>query len=156
MEYRHRHLMENDLAYKQIIPYVVLRYGESIFHYTRGKTGGETRLHAARSIGVGGHISADDRNLFAASYEEGMFRELAEEVVLESAYENRCIGLINDDTTAVGQVHLGVVHCFDLAEPKVKRREASLTQSGFAPLAELRRDRAEFESWSQFVLDVLE
>ena len=107
---------------------------------------------ALRSIGVGGHISEQDNALFDSPYREAMFREVAEEVHLESAYEERCLGLINDDSTPVGQVHLGIVHLFTLAEPRVRRREQALTQAGFAAIAELRRQRGNFESWSQFVL----
>jgi predicted NUDIX family phosphoesterase len=55
----------------------------------------------------------------------------------------------------VGQVHLGIVHVFDLAKPNVSRREDVLTRCGFAPLAELTAHRDEFETWSQFVLDEL-
>jgi predicted NUDIX family phosphoesterase len=84
-----------------------------------------------------------------------MFREVAEEVYLDTTYEERCIGLINDDSTPVGQVHLGIVHVFELAEPGVQRREQALTRAGFAPIAELRNQRDEFETWSRFVLDVL-
>jgi predicted NUDIX family phosphoesterase len=56
----------------------------------------------------------------------------------------------------VGQVHLGIVHVFELTEPKVQRRESVLTRTGFAPIRQLRAERAEFETWSQFVLDVLD
>lgn len=153
--YRPRAEVEADPSYKQLIPYVVLRWGEQVFHYTRGKRATETRLHALRSVGVGGHISADDSTLFGSPYREALLREVAEEVHLETTYQERCIGLINDDSTPVGQVHLGIVHVFDLAEPKVRRREQALTRSGFAPLTELRAQREEFETWSQFVLDVL-
>lgn len=155
VSYRPRAEMENDPSFKQIIPYVVLRWGEQIFHYTRGKRATEARLQALRSLGVGGHISADDSGLFESPYREAMFREVAEEVHLDSPYEERCLGLINDDATPVGQVHLGVVHVFDLREPKVRRKEQVLTRAGFAPLAELRGQRDEFETWSQFLLDVL-
>jgi predicted NUDIX family phosphoesterase len=153
--YRPRGEVETDPSFKQIVPYVVLRWGEQVFHYTRGKRATETRLQALRSIGVGGHISAGDSNLFDSPYREAMFREVAEEVCLETTYEERCLGLINDDSTAVGQVHLGIVHVFELAEPKVRRREQALTRAGFDPLAELQSQREEFETWSQFVLDVL-
>jgi predicted NUDIX family phosphoesterase len=153
--YRPRAEAENDPAYKQIIPYVVLRWRDQVFHYTRGKRATETRLQALRSVGVGGHISADDSSLFDPPYREAMFREVAEEVYLETRFEERCLGLINDDSTPVGQVHLGIVHVFELAEPKVRRREQALTRSGFAPVAELQGQRDEFETWSQFVLDVL-
>jgi predicted NUDIX family phosphoesterase len=155
LSYRPRAEVEPDPSFKQLIPYVVLKCGEQVFHYTRGRRGTESRLRDLRSIGVGGHISQDDRNLFGEAYREGMLREVAEEVHLESAYAERCLGLINDDSNAVGQVHLGIVHVFELAEPKVRRREQALTRAGFAPLAELRGQRDEFETWSQVVLDVL-
>ncbi len=156
LSYRLRSAAETDPGFKQIIPYVVLRAGNEVFHYTRGKRATESRLHALRSIGVGGHISAGDSNLFDSPYREAMFREVAEEVLIGCPYEERCIGLINDDSTPVGQVHLGIVHVFSLAEPKVQRREQGLTKSGFAPLDLLRRQADEFETWSQFTLAALD
>lgn len=155
LSYRPRAEMETDPSFKQIVPYVVLRFGDQVFHYTRGKGGTEARLRALRSIGVGGHISAEDRTLFGTPYREALLRELAEEVQIDTTYTERCIGLLNDDSTPVGQVHLGIVHVFDLAEPKVRRREQVLTRTGFTPISELRTHRPEFETWSQFVLDVL-
>jgi predicted NUDIX family phosphoesterase len=153
--YRARTQAEDDPAFKQIIPYVVLKWREQFFHYTRGKRGSEARLRALRSIGVGGHINPVDNTLFDAPYHEAMLREVAEEVILDTSYEERCLGLINDDSTPVGAVHLGIVHVFELAEPKVKRREQVLTQAGFAPLEELWTQREEFETWSQHVLAAL-
>jgi predicted NUDIX family phosphoesterase len=153
LSYRPRAEVEIDPSFKQIIPYVVLRWKDQVFHYTRGKRATESRLQALRSIGVGGHISADDRNLFDSPYREAMFREVQEEVNLQTTYSERCIGLINDDTTSVGQVHLGIVHVLDLEEPKVDRREQALTRAGFAAVEELRSQRQGFETWSQFLLD---
>jgi predicted NUDIX family phosphoesterase len=153
--YRPRAEVETDPSFKQVVPYVVLRWRDQVFHYTRGKRGTEARLQALRSVGVGGHISAADAGLYADPYREALAREVAEEVFLNSPYTECCLGLINDDSTPVGQVHLGVVHVFELAEPNVQRREQALTRSGFAPLTELRTQKDEFETWSQFVLDVL-
>ena len=155
LSYRLRAEVETDLSYKQIVPYVILQWQAQVFHYLRGKRATEARLQALRSIGVGGHINADDTTLFDSPYREAMFREVAEEVYLETSYQERCLGLINDDSTPVGQVHLGIVHVFELAEPKVQRREQVLTRSGFAPIADLRAQRQEFETWSQFALDAL-
>ena len=154
-----RSQMEEDPSFKQIIPYCILRSGNTVFRYTRGKKMGEKRLHALESIGVGGHISlTDDRPLIGGAeltYSEAMHRELEEEVIIETHFRERCVGLINDDSTPVGQVHLGVVHLFDLEQPNVCRRETALTQSGFVSLAELRSGRERLETWSQFCLDVL-
>jgi predicted NUDIX family phosphoesterase len=147
-----RSAAENDPSFKQLIPYIVLRCGTQVFHYTRGQAGGEARLRALRSLGVGGHISDADGDLTGDLYRAGMQREIGEEVDLSCAYTERMVGLINDDATPVGRVHLGVVHVFDLAEPQARRREEALTACGFAPVAELRRHQEEFETWSQFLL----
>jgi predicted NUDIX family phosphoesterase len=144
---------ETDPSFKQIIPYVVLQWGEQVFAYVRGQGGGEARLRALRSIGVGGHVSADDDGQAETPYREALARELAEEVEIDSAYVEHCIGLINDDSTPVGQVHLGVVHVLELERPRVRRREEVLTQAGFAPLADLQRCRDEFETWSRVLLE---
>src|SRR5207253_456277 len=116
--YRPRGQMELDPSYKQLIPYVLFRHRDAqgrvcVFQYTRGKGQGESRLHAKRSIGIGGHISADDAAQ-ASAYEEGMRRELEEEVVIDTTYRGRMVGLINDDESDVGKVHLGVVHLLDV------------------------------------------
>ena len=122
-----------------------------MFHYRR-VAGGEKRLSSRRSIGIGGHVSSDDGDL-AGAYRRGLERELAEEVELQGGHAERCIGLINDDRTPVGQVHLGIVHLLDLDTPEVRCREAALAGVGFAPPGELRRDIEAFETWSQFLLD---
>ena len=123
--YRPRPEVEQDPSFKQLIPYVIFRHRDangrvSLFQYTRGKGMGEARLHSKRSVGVGGHISADDRTSeTAVPYAEGMHRELGEEVIVESPWTEQCVGLINDDETPVGQVHLGVVHLVDVERPAV-------------------------------------
>lgn len=142
---------EQDPSFKQIIPYVLLRHGDLLFHYTRGGKGGEQRLRALRSIGLGGHINPLDAG--TDPYRAGLRRELAEEVQIETTFQERCLGLINDDSTPVGQVHLGIVHVFDLAAPKVRHLEEEIF--GFAPRAELLKCRDAFETWSRFALDAL-
>ena len=103
---------EIDPSFKQLIPYLVLRHGGRVFHYRR-RGGGEKRLDAQRSIGIGGHITDAD-GAVTRGYRTGLLRELAEEVELAGGYRERCVGLINDDRTPVGQVHLGIVHVLDL------------------------------------------
>jgi predicted NUDIX family phosphoesterase len=151
--YLPRAAAETDPSFKQLIPYVVLRCGGRVYFYTRGSAGTEARLRARRSVGIGGHVSRQDAAGAADPYRAGLLREVAEEVFLETAYRERALGLINDDSTPVGQVHLGVVHLFDLDEPHVRRREAALVEDGFAPPAELRADLGAFETWSQFLLE---
>jgi predicted NUDIX family phosphoesterase len=153
LAYLPRGAAEEDPEHKQLIPYIVLRCGGAIFHYRRGRAGTESRLRARRSVGIGGHINDVDGNPSAEAYRAGLLRELEEELILETAYRERCIGLINDDSSPVGQVHLGIVHLLDLDEPRVRAREEGIADGGFAPLPELRADCGAFETWSQFLLD---
>ncbi len=153
---RERAAAEDDPSFKQLIPYVVFVCGREVFHYSRSRHGSEARLHALQSVGVGGHISAGDVSLFANAYEIGMRREVDEEVELPPGEERQHIaGLINDDSTPVGQVHFGVVHVWELERPELRPRERKLIRPGFAPAAELLKTRDAFETWSQFVLDFL-
>ena len=159
--YRPRGEMETDPSFKQLIPYVIFRHTDadgnvSVFRYTRGSGQGEQRLHAKVSIGVGGHISTLDQHQEGAhTYASGMQRELDEEVNIETTYEGNVVGLINDDETEVGKVHLGVVHIFDVAEPRVTSNEDDLLEAGFVPLDELRGLLDRMETWSSICFEAL-
>lgn len=161
VSYRPRQAMEKDPSFKQLIPYVLFRHIDAdgrqhVFQYTRGSGQGESRLHKKRSVGVGGHISLSDHAAASGDpYREGLRRELAEEVIVDSAYVEHCVGLINDDETEVGKVHLGVVHICDLETPAVRAREDDICEAGFAPVDELLNDLEHFESWSRICLEAL-
>jgi predicted NUDIX family phosphoesterase len=104
---------------------------------------------------VGGHVAegdADGRRSFEA-YEMAMRRELDEEVAVESPGQMRLVGLINDDSTPVGSVHLGVVHLLELEKPAVRPREEGLAETEFIRVADLHKSWDEFETWSQICID---
>src|ERR1044071_10407305 len=150
---------ENDPAYKQIIPYAVIAFGKTVLHYVRGKKAGEQRLVAKGSIGIGGHMNETDESLFAldeAAYRAGVEREGNEEIRIDSPFEDRIVALLNDDTTEVGRVHLGIVHVLKLADPKVEKREAMITGLTFLAKGELAARRETMETWSQICLDSLD
>ena len=158
-QYLPRGDMEQDPGYKQLIPYCVFQHtpadgSPQLFQYTRGSGQGESRLHQKRSIGIGGHISTLDAS-DSSPYDEGMRRELEEEVHIRTNYTDSCVGLINDDETEVGKVHLGVVHIFDVEEPRVESAEAVICEAEFRPVEELLGRLEQFESWSQIVLTAL-
>ena len=162
VEYLPRGQMEEDPSYKQLIPYVLFRWTAAdgmvhLFEYLRGGGMGERRLHAKRSVGVGGHISSLDASAGHLDhvYREGMRRELAEEVIIDTAYDETIVGLINDDDTPVGRVHLGVVHLCDVAEPLVRPRESDLLEASFRPVGDILGRTGEFETWSQIVVRAL-
>ena len=150
---------ESDPAYKQIIPYALIAFEDRVLYYVRGKKAGEQRLVAKGSIGIGGHMNEGDESLFAwdeQAYRAGVEREVNEEIKIDAQFEDRIVALLNDDTTDVGRVHLGIVHVFKLAEPKVEKREAMITNLAFLSKAELGARRDSLESWSQICVDSLD
>jgi predicted NUDIX family phosphoesterase len=150
---------ETDPTHKQIIPYVLIAHGDKVLHYVRGKKAGEQRLVARGSIGIGGHLNDLDESLFAwdeAAYRAGVEREVSEEIQIGSSFEDKIVALLNDDTTEVGRVHLGIVHVFKLAEPKVDKREAVITNIAFLGKDELLGRRDNLETWSQLCVDSLD
>ena len=130
-----------------------------MLHYVRGKKAGEQRLVAKGSIGIGGHMNEGDESLFAldeAAYRAGVEREVSEEIKIDTKFEDRIVALLNDDTTEVGRVHLGIVHVFKLTEPKVEKREAMITGLTFLSKQELMARRESMETWSQICVDSLD
>lgn len=157
--YRPRGEVEADPGFKQLIPYMIFQYCEDgtrtmVFQYTRGTGQGEGRLHRKRSVGIGGHISSIDLGCRdgGTPYEVGMRRELDEEVILRTPYTFQCVGLINDDLTEVGQVHLGVVYRFDVERPAIEPREPDILECGFQPVEEILAELPAFETWSQLCM----
>jgi predicted NUDIX family phosphoesterase len=150
---------ENDPTHKQIIPYVILAYEGKVLYYVRGKRAGEQRLVAKGSIGIGGHLNDADVGLFSLNeehYNRIVEREVHEEIHLLSKFANKIVALLNDDSTEVGRVHLGIVHVFKLTEPKVEKREAMITGLTFLPKNELLARRGTMETWSQICVDSLD
>ena len=150
---------ESNPAYKQIIPYALVVFQNTVLHYVRGKKAGEQRLIAKGSIGIGGHMNETDESLFAMdqeAYRAGVEREVNEEIKIDTPFEDQIVALLNDDFTEVGRVHLGIVHIFKLQEPKVQKREAMITGLTFLTKEELTKRRESLESWSQICVDSLE
>ena len=155
----HRELAEDDPTHKQIIPYAIFKHGDKFLKYLRGKKSGEQRLASKSSIGIGGHINQDDFNsssLEKDTYLTGIEREINEELIINCDYNNLPIALINDDSNDVGQVHLGVVHLFDLESDQVEAGEANIENLEFLSSDDLLREKDNLESWSQICVDHLD
>ena len=134
--YERRDEMEHDPSFKQVIPYLVLRDGERFFLMQRTTAGGDPRLHGRYSIGVGGHLNPGDGGVLG-----GLRREWAEELVADFVPDFRLVGLLNDDTTEVGAVHLGAVYVADAAGRPVAIRETDKLTGSFVKCERGRRGR---------------
>jgi predicted NUDIX family phosphoesterase len=149
---------ETDPTHKQIIPYSIFHHAGRYLIYTRGGKSGEKRLVAKRSIGIGGHINPHDEredSLARTTYLNGVEREMDEELRIAGSHTQKVIGLINDDSNEVGQVHLGVVHLFDLESDDVASNEDAIQDIEFLTLDELASMMDRLETWSQICVNHL-
>jgi predicted NUDIX family phosphoesterase len=141
---------EEDPTLKQVIPYLVLRDGERWFLMRRTRAGGDRRLHDRWSIGVGGHLNPGDGDVAG-----GLAREWVEELVADFEPDCAPVGLLNDDTTAVGAVHVGFVYVADAGGRPVTIRETEKLEGSFAPTASVAAVRDDLETWSRLAFDAL-
>ena len=149
--------VEDDSTLKQVIPYAVLARDGEVFLFRRTNGGGEKRLFNLRSIGVGGHVNpVDSKDVVRA----GLRREVEEEVSIPPGWRPRFLGLLNDDSTPVGEVHVGVVALVVPGPGPVTVREDDTMTGSFVGREELMalhaRERETFESWSALLLDRLD
>ena len=149
--YEPRAAMEHDPSFKQVIPYIVLRDGDRYFLMRRTRAGADQRLHDRWSIGVGGHVDPGDGDLHG-----GLLREWHEELVadFEPAFEP--LALLNDDTTDVGSVHLGVVFVANARCRAVDVRERHKLQGSFATPQEVAAVADDLETWSRLIFEAME
>jgi predicted NUDIX family phosphoesterase len=131
----------------------VVRHLDSYFLLQRKNTQSEQRLHNKLSIGVGGHINPSEEAHGNDLIKDGLTREINEELHIAAGYGERLIGLINDDTTEVGRVHLGVLFEIDSQSFDVSVRETSKMDGEWVAIGRLQEDYDRLETWSQIVYD---
>jgi predicted NUDIX family phosphoesterase len=153
-EFRPRSEMEPDETWKQVIPYPVLRDGSRWFLMRRTRAGGDARLHDRYSIGVGGHVNPEDGGL-DGDLSTALRREWLEELDVEFVPDFRFVGLLNDDTTPVGRVHVGLVYEADAAGRPVTIRETEKLSGAFVGSADVEAVADDLETWSRLAFEHL-
>lgn len=151
-EFHPRSLMEQDESYKQIVSYMVFIHQDMIFLMQRKASASEQRLKNKLSIGIGGHLQQQDAQ--HDSLVAWVEREFKEEIHYQGALSYSLLGLVNDDTNAVGKVHAGLVFIIqgDSAEISIR---SELKHGRLVTKDELMKHYHELESWSQFIADYL-
>ncbi|HVR75348.1 MAG TPA: hypothetical protein VMT52_13510 [Planctomycetota bacterium] len=150
-----RDAAEGDPSLKQVIPYAIVVHGDQVLLLKRSKKGGEARLHEMFSLGVGGHVNPEDgegggvRDAVHRAFD----RELREEIVLTGTPEREALGVVNDDSNAVGRVHIGLVYRLELREAHLEVREDDLLSGGFVPSRTLSSFQGSLESWSRLIVE---
>ena len=148
-----RPLAEQNPAFKQLIPYVVVRDADRIFLMERTDAGGDSRLHRKASIGVGGHLNPVDEGEDPLT--DGLRREWAEELLTDWEPRFQLVGLLNDESNPVGSVHLGVVFTVETDGRPVEVREHDKLTGSFATPGEVRAAWDRMETWSSLVAEHL-
>ncbi|NDY70834.1 phosphoesterase [Desulfobacter hydrogenophilus] len=153
-----RGIAEEDRQKKQIIPYILLQTADGGMTAAYNRQGNEKRLHDLWSIGIGGHINPEDSAIGTDSFEsilkKGMQRELDEELARRVAGDPiEFIGIISEDITPVGSVHMGAVFLIRTQDPE-----------GYLPGDELRSftwhatqklSQLNLELWSELSLELI-
>ena len=152
--FRSRAIVEEDNSFKQIIPYVLVRHESRYLLTRRTNRQTEKRLHGKYSIGIGGHINdtetlAPGKNVLEA----GLERELEEEIHLHGPRKSlELAGIISDDSTPVGEVHLGLVFVLETGTADFTVNEPDLMTAEWAAVEKLREVSEQMETWSQIAL----
>ena len=149
-----RAAVEEDASYQQVIPYIVFRHADRYFLTHRLRASAERRLRKQYSLGLGGHINPGDLK-GGDPIHDGLRREWQEEVIYDGRFEARLLGLLNDDTSPVSKVHLGVVFLVEGDKPAISIRETTKLAGELLTLNEMRIYYLGMESWSQIVYDRL-
>ncbi len=154
-QYRPRGLVEDDPTQQQVIPYCIVRHDDGTYLLTRRlRSSTESRLHHLYSLGAGGHINPGD-GVAGDPVIGGLRREWREEVCCPSPATARLVALLNDDTTPVSQVHLGLVFLVEPRAGRVTVRETEKLEGEALGLEAMRRHYLNMESWSQLAYDDL-
>lgn len=151
-EFHPRSLMEQDPTFKQIIPYLIFKFEDRYFVMQRQAKASEARLQNKFSLGIGGHINEVD--LVDGNIFNWARREFDEEVSYAENYTIEPLGILNDDSNAVGQVHVGFVYLLhgDSANIAIKSEHKS---GELLTLDECIAKYDSMETWSQIVVDFL-
>jgi predicted NUDIX family phosphoesterase len=154
-QYRPRGQVEDDSAQQQVIPYCIVRHDDGTYLLTRRlDRSSERRLHNLYSLGAGGHINPGD-GVAGDPVIGGLRREWREEVRCPGPATARLVALLNDDTTPVSQVHLGLVFLVEPRAGRVTVRETEKLEGEVLGLEAMRRHYPNMESWSQLAYDDL-
>ncbi|MFZ2196198.1 MAG: hypothetical protein WAV13_00585 [Thermodesulfovibrionales bacterium] len=149
-----RNIAEYDDNFKQVIPYVIMRHDTSYMLLKRTSKQTESRLHDKYSLGIGGHINPILTTSLAGDIIlHGLFKELNEEVLIEKPGNLEFLGVINDESSSVSRVHLGLVYTFELLSSEYKILESEKMSGQWASADELAAHYDMMETWSQIVYD---
>lgn len=151
-EFHPRSLMETDPRYKQVIPYLVFTHNNNFFLMQRDGSASEQRLKNKYSLGIGGHMRLEDFS--GGNVIDWAQREFKEEIDYRGTYSVTSLGILNDDSTPVGEVHIGCILLLEGNSPAISVK-SELASGRLATLEECMVHYHLMEKWSQIIVDYL-
>jgi predicted NUDIX family phosphoesterase/dephospho-CoA kinase len=154
-----RLVAERSERVKQIVNYTMITYKNTILQYSRGEISNLSHkyLYGDYSIGFGGHIQLTDFDLFnegIKGYLNGARREVEEEtgIKIDSSDQPKIVGVLNDDSSALGRHHFAFIHMYEAKSPEYTKKEKSINQLRFVNISELGAEFAKYEYWSKLCI----
>lgn len=154
--------MQVGINVPQILIYCVIKCGDKVLSYSRGKLGGEDRLKANRSFGLGGHVDIfdvqhDGDKLYPiTTLRHSCMRELQEEVGLQVSLEEVKLNkLIVDQSDSVGGVHVGLLIVVEVNSQDMLEDEREINDPKWLTLEEVKQDQEQYEGWSRITINHL-
>lgn len=152
-EFKPRPDMELDQTYKQIIPYLVFKHADRYFLMQRSSQASETRLQNKFTLGIGGHVRAEDLQEGSTLFDWAR-REFHEEVNYNGNLTITTLGMLNDDSNEVGKVHVGLVLLLEGDTDAISVR-SELKSGTLLTLEECAAYADQMETWSRIIFDSL-
>jgi len=147
-----REKAELNEEWRQIIPYIVMIDKGKVLLMKRTKKQSESRLHGLYSVGVGGHINDEDSQDPVEAFKKGMEREIKEEVDVDIK-KLELLGVINDLSSPVSRVHLGILYLAEVSFRRIKEKE--LFEWKLVKMEEVFDYEEGMEGWSKIALNGL-
>lgn len=148
---------EKNPKFKQLVGYcAIINQDGKIFVYrraTKNEDYSEKRLQGKLSIGIGGHIEHCDSNGHKGMIASSILREIKEEVFIDGEIkEVELLGIINDDTNPVGQVHFGLFMAVRTNTSQVSPKDPEIAWGNLKSLKAIKIlfkvEQNDVENWS--------
>ncbi|MGO9022458.1 MAG: hypothetical protein ACLQVJ_29325 [Syntrophobacteraceae bacterium] len=154
--YTEREDAENNYELKQLVMYSIIMHHGLLIRYKRGSHSGDLRLRRKLSVGLGGHISIKDGNVFPDLCTTAMLRELHEEIYINTRYRYKAVAILNDDSNNVGKVHFGIINIVETESAEIFPKEKDIVELKYMSIRELKENVINYESWSIICINNIE
>ncbi len=151
---------------KQFVTYTIVQHETKILSFVRGQYNrAASFLRGATCVGFGGHVTDADLSLFTQEdlgIRANAVREISEEITLAAGRPQidpdklELLGVLNDNSSAVGVRHLAILMRYWVEDfskwERPQRGEASINRLRWIDTKREPLNLSDFEYWSQLCI----